>query len=72
MSNPSSFCIMSKEKLRQTRLVVWIVLPICFQMITALTGWPFVKVVVWLAAAYCILLIILWCYLEFCLLRGLK
>ncbi|WP_301876603.1 hypothetical protein, partial [Limosilactobacillus oris] len=73
-SNPQFF-FMDKEKIYQQqqrvqhRLVAWIVLTICFQIITALTGWLLVKAIAWLATAYCVLLIILWCYLELWLLR---
>ena len=73
-SNPQFF-FMDKEKIYQQqqrvqhRLVAWIVLTICFKIITALTGWLLVKVIAWLATAYCVLLITLWCYLELWLLR---
>ncbi|EEW52793.1 hypothetical protein HMPREF0494_2031 [Limosilactobacillus antri DSM 16041] len=66
---------MNKDKLQQyqghiqTSLVVWIVLTICLQIITTLTGWKLVQIVAWFAAVYCVLLIILWCYLELWLLR---
>lgn len=50
-------------------LVVWIVLTICLQILTFFHVLAFLKYVVWLSAAYSILLIILWCYLEFKILR---
>ncbi|MBB1099077.1 hypothetical protein H5R88_02920 [Limosilactobacillus sp. WF-MT5-A] len=62
---------MKKEELIEHRdrvkdhLVVWIVLTICLQILTVFHILAFFKYVVWLSAAYSILLIILWCYLEF-------
>lgn len=48
----------------QRRLVVWIVLTICFQIINVITDWDIVQIIAWFAAAYCVVLIILFCYLE--------
>lgn len=58
-----------KENVQQ-RLVVWVVLTICLQILALIIPWPFLKYVAWLAAAYCIWLIILWCYLEWQLLKN--
>ena len=66
---------MKKEELIEHRdrvkdhLVVWIVLPICLQILPVFHILAFLKYVVWLSAAYSISLIILWCYLEFKLLH---
>lgn len=66
---------MKKEELIERRdqikdhLVVWVVLTICLQILTVFHILAFLKYVVWLSAAYSILLIILWCYLEIKLLK---
>lgn len=55
--------IRQRERVR-TRLVVWVVLTICFQILTTFHVLAFLEYVVWLATAYCGILIILWCYFE--------
>ena len=65
---------MKKEEIRknqrhtQQRLVAWLVLVIVLQILTALIHWNFLQYVTWLAVIYCVILIILWCYLEWQLL----
>lgn len=53
----------------QERLVVWVVLAVCLQVLAMILGWHFLLYVAWLAVAYCLVLIILWCYLTYCLWR---
>lgn len=66
---------MNKDKLIRhrdqvrTHLVVWIVLTICFQILTTFHILAFLEYVVWLATAYCVLLIALWCYFEIKILK---
>ncbi|MBB1079984.1 hypothetical protein H5S09_08950 [Limosilactobacillus sp. STM2_1] len=66
---------MKKDELIEHRdrvkdhLVVWIVLTICLQILTIFRLLAFLKYIVWLSAAYSVLLIILWCYLEIKLLK---
>ena len=52
------------QRMIQRRIVVWVVLTIVLQVITVLLNWHFLQYVVWLATAYCVVLIILWCYFE--------
>ncbi len=61
--------IIKSRLIIQRRLVAWIVLTICFQIIAAITSWLIVQIIAWLAAGYCVILIILYCYLEWRLLH---
>lgn len=61
--------IIKNRQIVQQRLVVWIVLTICFQIINILTSWFIIQLIAWLAVGYCVILVILYCYLEWQLLR---
>jgi hypothetical protein len=60
--------IRHRDRVR-THLVVWIVLVICLRILASFHLLVFLMNVVWLAVAYCALLIILWCYFELRILR---
>ena len=54
--------LLKNQQSIQQRLVVCIVLIIIFQILSVLLGWRFLQYVAWITAAYCVVLIVLWCY----------
>lgn len=61
--------LIKSQQSTQRRLVVWVVLTIVFQILRTLLGWQILQYVAWIAAAYCVILIALWCYFEWQLLK---
>ncbi|MCR5525607.1 MAG: hypothetical protein K6F18_08170 [Lactobacillus sp.] len=53
----------------QVRLAVWCVLTICFAIIDQFKPLPFLQWIVWLAALYTLILIIIWTYFTVQLLK---
>lgn len=54
----------------QQRLVIWIVLTVCFQILTIILKWRFLEYVAWLAAIYCLILMLLWLYFTWQIVRN--